>query len=161
GNKARAAHPDHRKRRSGPREAIRRRRRRARIHPSHRSACSVPAPRGARRAPGLRPYPCLTRKTCRSRSDAFEELTQEGGANGTARAALTPTVSNSMEKIMNRDQVKGTAKDVAGKIQRKTGEIAGSTSQQIKGAAKQVVGKVQKGVGDVRDDAERDADKRR
>ena len=62
---------------------------------------------------------------------------------------------------MNRDQVKGTAKDVAGKIQRKTGEITGSTSQQIKGAAKQVVGKVQKGVGDVRDDAERDADKRR
>ena len=56
---------------------------------------------------------------------------------------------------MNRDQVKGTMKDVAGKIQRKTGEITGSTSQQIKGGAKQVAGKVQKAVGDVRDDADK------
>ncbi len=56
---------------------------------------------------------------------------------------------------MNRDQVKGTIKDIAGKIQRKTGEITGSTSQQIKGAAKQVVGKVQKGIGNARDDAEK------
>lgn len=62
---------------------------------------------------------------------------------------------------MNRDQVKGAAKDIAGKIQRKTGEMTGNTSQQVKGAAKQVVGKVQKGVGDVRHDADRDADKRR
>ena len=58
---------------------------------------------------------------------------------------------------MNRDQVKGTMKDVAGKIQRKAGEITGSTSQQIKGGAKQVAGKVQKAIGDV----QADADKRR
>ena len=50
---------------------------------------------------------------------------------------------------MNRDQIKGTAKDVAGKVQRKAGEITGNTSQQIKGAAKQVEGKVQKGAGDI------------
>lgn len=56
---------------------------------------------------------------------------------------------------MNRDQVKGTAKDIAGKIQRKTGELTGNKSQQLKGAAKQVVGKVQKGIGDVRDDVEK------
>ena len=56
---------------------------------------------------------------------------------------------------MNRDQAKGTMKDVAGKIQRKTGELTGSTSQQLKGAAKQVVGKVQKAVGDVREDSEK------
>jgi len=56
---------------------------------------------------------------------------------------------------MNRDQVKGTIKDVAGKIQRKTGEITGSTSQQIKGGAKQVAGKVQKAVGNVQDDADK------
>jgi uncharacterized protein YjbJ (UPF0337 family) len=50
---------------------------------------------------------------------------------------------------MNRDQVKGTAKDVAGKVQRKVGELTGSRTQQAKGAAKQVEGKVQKGVGNV------------
>lgn len=49
---------------------------------------------------------------------------------------------------MNRDQVKGKAKDIAGKVQQKVGEATGSTSQQVKGVAKQVEGKVQKGVGD-------------
>ena len=56
---------------------------------------------------------------------------------------------------MNRDQAKGTMKDVAGKIQRKTGEVTGNTSQELKGAAKQVAGKVQKAVGDVREDLEK------
>jgi uncharacterized protein YjbJ (UPF0337 family) len=50
---------------------------------------------------------------------------------------------------MNRDQVKGTAKDVAGKVQQKVGELTGNKTQQLKGAAKQVEGKVQKGVGNV------------
>jgi len=48
---------------------------------------------------------------------------------------------------MNRNQVKGTAKDVAGKVQQKVGELTGSTSQRVKGAAKQVEGKMQKEVG--------------
>jgi uncharacterized protein YjbJ (UPF0337 family) len=52
---------------------------------------------------------------------------------------------------MNRDQVKGTAKDIAGKIQRKFGEATGNESQQIKGGAKQVEGKIQKGIGNVED----------
>jgi uncharacterized protein YjbJ (UPF0337 family) len=50
---------------------------------------------------------------------------------------------------MNRNQAKGTAKDVAGKIQRKVGELTGSERQQAKGAAKQVEGKVQRGMGNV------------
>jgi uncharacterized protein YjbJ (UPF0337 family) len=50
---------------------------------------------------------------------------------------------------MNTNQVKGTAKDVAGKVQQKVGEITGNKSQQVKGAAKQVEGAVQKGVGNV------------
>ena len=56
---------------------------------------------------------------------------------------------------MNRDQIKGTAKDVAGKVQRKIGEVTGSTSQQIKGGAKQVEGKVQRGAGDAEQAADR------
>ena len=60
---------------------------------------------------------------------------------------------------MNRDQVKGTAKDVAGKIQEKAGEATGSVSQQVKGVAKQIEGKLQKGIGNV-EEAAKDADRK-
>ncbi len=60
---------------------------------------------------------------------------------------------------MNRDQVKGTAKEIAGKVQRKVGQMTGSTSQQAKGAAKQVEGKLEKGAGNLQQSAE-DADKK-
>lgn len=50
---------------------------------------------------------------------------------------------------MNRNQVKGAAKNVAGKVQQKVGELTGSKTQQAKGAAKRVEGTVQKGAGDV------------
>lgn len=52
---------------------------------------------------------------------------------------------------MNKDQVKGTAKDIAGKAQQKAGELTGSDKQQIKGVKNQAEGKIQKGVGDVKD----------
>jgi uncharacterized protein YjbJ (UPF0337 family) len=50
---------------------------------------------------------------------------------------------------MNRNQVKGAAKNVAGKVQQKVGELTGSKTQQAKGIAKQVEGKVQRGAGNV------------
>jgi uncharacterized protein YjbJ (UPF0337 family) len=50
---------------------------------------------------------------------------------------------------MNRDQVKGNAKNIAGKVQQKVGELTGNKTQQAKGLAKQVAGNVQKGVGNV------------
>ena len=52
---------------------------------------------------------------------------------------------------MNKDQVKGVAKDVAGKVQEQAGKLVGSKEQQIKGLSKQISGKVQKGVGDIED----------
>lgn len=52
---------------------------------------------------------------------------------------------------MNKDQVKGAAKDAAGKVQQKTGEVIGSTEQQAKGLAKQVEGKTQKNYGDAKE----------
>ncbi|MEP6963987.1 MAG: CsbD family protein [Polaromonas sp.] len=52
---------------------------------------------------------------------------------------------------MNKDQVKGSVKEVAGKVQRKAGEIVGSDEQQIKGGAKEAEGKIQKKVGDARE----------
>ena len=56
---------------------------------------------------------------------------------------------------MNRHHVKGTMKEVAGKVQQKVGKATGSASQQIKGLGKQVAGKTQKAFGDARDDADR------
>ena len=51
---------------------------------------------------------------------------------------------------MNKDQVKGVAKDAAGKVQEQAGKLVGSKEQQIKGLSKQISGKVQKGAGDVK-----------
>ena len=50
---------------------------------------------------------------------------------------------------MNRNQAKGTAKDIAGKVQETAGQVTGDAKQQAKGLAKQVAGKVQKGAGNV------------
>ena len=52
---------------------------------------------------------------------------------------------------MNKDQVKGELKDVAGKVQEETGKLIGSKEQQAKGLQKQVTGKVQKGLGDAKE----------
>ena len=52
---------------------------------------------------------------------------------------------------MNTDQVKGAIKEVAGKVQQKTGEVINSQEQQVKGAAKQVEGSVQKNYGDAKE----------
>ena len=50
---------------------------------------------------------------------------------------------------MNKNQVKGAAKDIAGKVQEEAGKLVGSDDQQVKGLSKQISGKVQKGIGDV------------
>ena len=52
---------------------------------------------------------------------------------------------------MNKDQVKGTIKDVAGKVQQKAGEIVGNKTQKAKGLQKQIVGKAEKMLGDVKE----------
>jgi uncharacterized protein YjbJ (UPF0337 family) len=56
---------------------------------------------------------------------------------------------------MNKDQVKGTVKDAAGRVQQKIGQMTGSTKQQVKGIEKQVEGKTQKSVGDIKDAAQK------
>lgn len=53
--------------------------------------------------------------------------------------------------IVNKDQVKGAAKDIAGKIQQETGKLTGNTGQQVKGLKNQAEGKSQKAVGDLKE----------
>ncbi|MFZ6719935.1 CsbD family protein [Undibacterium sp. Ji49W] len=52
---------------------------------------------------------------------------------------------------MNKDQIKGVAKDIAGKVQENTGKLIGSKEQEIKGQLKQVEGKIEKTSGDAQE----------
>ncbi len=52
---------------------------------------------------------------------------------------------------MNKDQAKGTLKDIAGKVQEQTGKLVGNKEQEAKGIHKQVTGKAQKHLGDVKE----------
>ncbi|HUV99727.1 MAG TPA: CsbD family protein [Gallionella sp.] len=52
---------------------------------------------------------------------------------------------------MNKNQVKGSLKDIAGKVQEKTGQLVGSKEQQVKGLGKQISGKAEKTYGDAKE----------
>lgn len=56
---------------------------------------------------------------------------------------------------MNKEQVKGTAKEIAGRAQEKWGEVIDSRAQRAKGQVKQVEGKFEKAVGNARQAAEK------
>lgn len=52
---------------------------------------------------------------------------------------------------MDKDEIKGKAKDITGRIQRQAGEWTGDEENQAEGAAKQAEGKVQNAWGQVKD----------
>jgi uncharacterized protein YjbJ (UPF0337 family) len=52
---------------------------------------------------------------------------------------------------MNKDQVKGVAKEVAGKVQQEAGKLVGSKTQQAKGLGKQISGQAEKNYGDAKE----------
>jgi uncharacterized protein YjbJ (UPF0337 family) len=54
---------------------------------------------------------------------------------------------------MDKDRVKGTVDDVAGRVKRQVGEWTGDTNAQVEGAAQQVKGKAEKAWGNVKDAA--------
>jgi uncharacterized protein YjbJ (UPF0337 family) len=52
-----------------------------------------------------------------------------------------------------KDQVKGEAKDIKGRVERQAGEWTGDPKTQAKGIADQAAGKTQKAVGKLREQA--------
>lgn len=52
---------------------------------------------------------------------------------------------------MNKDHVKGSAKEVAGKVQAGVGKAVGNKEQEVKGHIRQGEGKAQQVVGDAKD----------
>jgi uncharacterized protein YjbJ (UPF0337 family) len=67
-----------------------------------------------------------------------------------------------MEGIMDKDELKGKAKDIAGRVERQAGEWTGDEETQAKGTVKQGEGKIQNAFGKAKDalkkpsDADRD-----
>lgn len=54
---------------------------------------------------------------------------------------------------MDKDRVKGTIDDAAGRAKRQVGEWTGDTQTQVEGATQQVKGKAEKAWGNVKDAA--------
>jgi len=52
---------------------------------------------------------------------------------------------------MNKNQVKGAVKDIAGNVQQKAGRLVGSKEQEAKGLVKQVQGKAKRNLGDAQE----------
>lgn len=52
---------------------------------------------------------------------------------------------------MNKDEVKGKAKDTLGRIERQAGEWTGDSEKEAHGTAKQVEGKIQNAWGNAKD----------
>ena len=48
---------------------------------------------------------------------------------------------------MNKDQVEGSVKAAAGKVQEKVGAALGNKTQQVKGLGKQIAGEAQQALG--------------
>jgi uncharacterized protein YjbJ (UPF0337 family) len=60
---------------------------------------------------------------------------------------------------MNKDQIKGKIKEVAGEIQEQTGKAIGNKEQQAKGHSREMEGKIQQTAGNIQE-AVKDATKR-
>jgi uncharacterized protein YjbJ (UPF0337 family) len=61
------------------------------------------------------------------------------------------TGNGALETVMNTHQGKGRVRQVAGRLQQIAGRLFGSKRQQAKGGAKVVGGKVQSSYGDATD----------
>lgn len=56
---------------------------------------------------------------------------------------------------MNKEQLKGSLKQAAGKVQEEFGEMVDSPKHVAKGLSRQVAGRAEKAVGDLKEAAER------
>lgn len=56
---------------------------------------------------------------------------------------------------MNKDQVKGRAKQVEGKVKEITGKLVGNEKLEIKGKVEKSVGRAQAGFGDLKADVKK------
>ena len=56
---------------------------------------------------------------------------------------------------MNKDQVKGRGKEIAGKTKEVTGKVVGNKSLEVKGIVEKNIGKAQADLGDARNNVKK------
>jgi uncharacterized protein YjbJ (UPF0337 family) len=66
-------------------------------------------------------------------------------------ALATVAAPNRRTRMVNKDQVKGAAKQAKGSVKETAGKVTGSKSTQAEGKADKAAGKVQKGYGDAKE----------
>jgi uncharacterized protein YjbJ (UPF0337 family) len=64
---------------------------------------------------------------------------------------LSPTMRGSTQMV-NKDQVKGVAKEVSGSVKEAAGKVTGSKKTEAKGKIEKAAGKVQKAYGNAKQD---------
>jgi uncharacterized protein YjbJ (UPF0337 family) len=77
--------------------------------------------------------------------------------SGKLLTRLSQLAKSTEVEQMDKDRVKGTIDDAAGRAKRQVGDWTGDTAAQVEGATQQVKGKVEKAWGNLKD-AARDAE---
>jgi uncharacterized protein YjbJ (UPF0337 family) len=77
-------------------------------------------------------------------------------ARNEARAVTLTTGNANREAAMDKDRVKGTARQAKGAVKEKVGQVTGDTKTEAEGKGEKAAGKLQNAVGGLKD-AVRDA----
>jgi uncharacterized protein YjbJ (UPF0337 family) len=104
---------------------------------------------GSRPEVRVRSCDSVPQRTDRSRNQAYDSplpfLRQDGEEPAIFRRYVQEYVMS-----MNKDQVKGRAKEAEGKMQEVAGKIVGSKHQEVKGNVKKNLGELQAKFGDLK-----------
>jgi uncharacterized protein YjbJ (UPF0337 family) len=89
-----------------------------------------------------------------SRTDASAVRREDGVAGPCSHGVPAQSQSIHLQKdTMNKDQIKGTVKDLAGKVQEAAGKTLDNKEMELKGVQKQVLGTAEKALGDAKQGA--------
>ena len=76
--------------------------------------------------------------------------------NEAFRVAFTFGTANERQSIMDKDRVKGAAREAKGAVKEKVGQVTGDTKTEAEGKGEKAAGKVQNAVGRMKDAARGD-----
>jgi uncharacterized protein YjbJ (UPF0337 family) len=87
------------------------------------------------------------------RMDERAEILSRCQEHRLRRCRYRDTKSLIPEDIMNKDQVKGVAEKMKGKVNEAAGKVTGNVAREMKGDIQQDMGQARKNMGDAREEA--------